>query len=260
MSIIDKVVAAVTPPESDEARREARATAMASATPGDWLSMVLEHHQAIEAAFVAVSEASTSAAQVAAQKKLALILTGHSVAEEAVLYPALADAGEKGHATMAYTEQSAAKMQMGLLEKLQPQTQDYLDKLEHIRGAVAHHVYEEEGNWFLDIKNKVPPAEQDRLAARYLEEFSAMPGVRIFAPGTAGRSPHINLCASFRTAILARPTLTFAFFLFLVRILRQQSRSHFFFSKLRKPLIEGLALLKCPIHCTHRGFLSDSGS
>ena len=179
MSIIDKVVAAVTPPESEESRREARAKAMAVASPGTWLAMVLEHHEAIEAAFATVKAATTPAAQVAAQKKLATLLTGHSVAEEAALYPALADAGEKGHATMAYTEQSAAKLQMGLLEKLEPLTQDYLDKLEHIRGAVAHHMYEEEGNWFIDLRDKVPLAEQNRLTARYQEEFTRYVGANV---------------------------------------------------------------------------------
>jgi hypothetical protein len=44
MSILDKVVAAVTPPESEDARKEARAKARGAARPGDWLSMVLDHH------------------------------------------------------------------------------------------------------------------------------------------------------------------------------------------------------------------------
>src|ERR1700679_1657127 len=101
MSIIDKVVAAVTPPESDEARQEARDKARAASTPGDWLGLVLEHHLQIEAAFLTVRTANTAAARVAALKKLAVLLTGHSNAEEAVLYPALAGADEKGHATMA---------------------------------------------------------------------------------------------------------------------------------------------------------------
>ena len=188
MSIIDKVVAAVTPPESEESRREARAKAMAAASPGTWLAMVLEHHEAIEAAFATVKAATTPAAQVAAQKKLATLLTGHSVAEEAALYPALADAGEKGHATMAYTEQSAAKLQMGLLEKLEPLTQDYLDKLEHIRGAVAHHMYEEEGNWFIDLRDKVPLAEQNRLTARYQEEFTRYVGSNVEIAGVRKRA------------------------------------------------------------------------
>ncbi len=176
MSIIDKVVAAVTPPESEESRHEARAKARAAASPGDWLSMALDHHVKIEAAFAAVKSASTPATRVAAQKKLALILTGHSNAEESVLYPALAAADEKSHATMAYSEQAAAKTQMALLENLAPMSQDYLDKLEHIRGAVAHHVYEEEGTWFLELKEKVPTAEQAKLSQRFEEEFSRYVG------------------------------------------------------------------------------------
>jgi hypothetical protein len=176
MSLFDKVIAAVTPPESDEARREARAKAAAAARPGDWLSMVLQHHEQIEAAFAAVKQAGTPAAQIAAQKKLALLLTGHSNAEESVLYPALTKVDEKGHAGMAYTEQAAAKTQMALLEDLEPMSQDYLDKLEHIRGAVAHHVYEEEGTWFLELKEKAGPADQARMAQRYQEEFSRYVG------------------------------------------------------------------------------------
>jgi Hemerythrin HHE cation binding domain len=176
MSVIDKVVAAVTPPESEAARQEARKKAHSAATSGDWLSMVLEHHRLIEAAFSAVKAATTAGARMAAHKKLGLLLTGHSNAEEAVLYPALAGADQKGHATMAYAEQAAAKTQMGLLETIPPMSQDYLDKLEHIRGAVAHHVYEEEGTWFIELKEKVPATEQKRLSERYAEEFSRYMG------------------------------------------------------------------------------------
>ena len=171
MSIIDKVIAAVTPPESEDARQEARAKALASAMPGDWLSMVLTHHQHIEAAFAAVESAANANARVAAQKKLAILLTGHANAEESVLYPALAALDEKSHATMAYEEQAAAKTQMGLLETIAPMTQEYLDKLEHIRGAVAHHMYEEENGWFIGLRQKALAADQSRLTQRYKEEF-----------------------------------------------------------------------------------------
>jgi hemerythrin superfamily protein len=176
MSIIDKVVAAVTPPESDEARAKARAKARSVAKPGDWLSAVLDHHEEIESAFESVKSAKTDKTRVMALKELATLLTGHSIAEEAALYPALAKADEEGHATTAYAEQSAAKLQMGLLEDLPPMSQDFLDKLEHIRGAVAHHVYEEEGSWFLDLKKKLPAAEQAKLTARYEEQFSRYMG------------------------------------------------------------------------------------
>jgi hemerythrin superfamily protein len=176
MTLLDKVVAAVTPPESEEARAEARAKAQSAASAGDWLSMVLQHHRQIEQAFAAVKAATYAAERVSAQKELAVLLTGHSIAEETVLYPALVAADEKAHATKAYTEQSAAKTQMGLLETIPPMTKDYLDKLEHIRGAVAHHVYEEEGKWFLELKEKASSAEQVRLSQRYAEEFSRYVG------------------------------------------------------------------------------------
>jgi iron-sulfur cluster repair protein YtfE (RIC family) len=120
--------------------------------------------------------AADPASRVRALKKLSTLLTGHSIAEEAVLYPALAKADEKGHATKAYTEQSAAKMEMGLLEDLPPMSQEFMDKLEHINGAVAHHVYEEESNWFLELKTKTPEVDQVKLTQRYQEHFARYMG------------------------------------------------------------------------------------
>jgi hypothetical protein len=171
MSVIDKVVAAVTPPETEQERQQARSKAQAAAAPGDWLSLVISHHVQIEAAFAAVKASRSAQERLRAQKALAILLTGHSNAEESVLYPALSRSGEKSNAAMAYTEQAAAKTQMAALELLPPMSQDYLDKLEHIRGAVAHHVYEEESTWFLELKEKAPASDQAKLTERYQEEF-----------------------------------------------------------------------------------------
>lgn len=176
MSLLDKAIAAITPPESDEARVEARAKAEAASSPGDWLSMVLDHHRQIEAAFDAVASATDTATRTAAQKMLGTILTGHAIAEEAALYPALAADHQVGHAELAYQEQSAAKMELGLLERLDPMSEDYRDKFEHIRGAVLHHVYSEEGTWFLDLKQSLPAEEQARIGERYREEFARYMG------------------------------------------------------------------------------------
>lgn len=176
MSIIDKVVAAVTPLESEQARIDARAKARAVARPGDWLSSVLDHHQQIERAFDAVKSAEDLHGRRSAQKWLSVILTGHSNAEESVLYPALANLDEKGHAELAYTEQSMAKIEMAALESLDPMSQAYLDKLEHIRGAVAHHMYEEEGTWFLELRDKASAIDQPTLTERYREEFARYVG------------------------------------------------------------------------------------
>jgi hypothetical protein len=176
MSVLDKVIAAVTPPESDEDRAEARAKARATAEPGDWFSMILDHHLLLEDAFAATRSAGDAASRTAALKKLGVILTGHAIAEEAVVYPGLADAGETGHADMGYTEQVMVKMQMAALEKLNPMSQDFDDKLEHIRGAVAHHMYEEEGTWFVELKEKAPAADQAKITQRYTEEWQRYVG------------------------------------------------------------------------------------
>lgn len=180
MSLIDKVVAAVTPPESDRARHKAREQALRTAEPGSWFAMVLEHHQQIEAAFDAVEQAPTSERRRAAQKWLALLLTGHSIAEEVTLYPALASHNEKARAELAYQEQSAAKGETAALEELDPMSDDYRDKLAHIRGAVAHHMYEEEDTWFPKLQEKASPLAMSRLTRRYDEEYSRYMGADTF--------------------------------------------------------------------------------
>ena len=181
MSILDKVVAAVTPPESEEARRKARAKAKAASEGDDWLGQILGHHEQIEGAFAAVKVAGDVATRRAAQKELAVLLSAHANAEEAVIYPALIHFGHKMHGTAGYTEQAGAKANLGELEYLDPLSQEFLDKLEHIRGAVAHHVYEEENDRFLDLK-KLSAPDQARLTMRYAEEFERYMGEADMAP------------------------------------------------------------------------------
>ncbi|PIB92518.1 hemerythrin domain-containing protein [Caulobacter sp. FWC2] len=169
MSIVDKILGAVTPPESEEARSKATAKARAAAAPGDWLSMALDHHGQIRSAFERAKSAGSAEDRLAAFKALATVLNGHSLAEEVVLYPALAKNGEKAHAGLAYTEQTTAKMQMAELERINPADAAWRDKLEHIQGAVLHHMFEEEGTWFLELKEKAP--DQDFLTKRFAEEY-----------------------------------------------------------------------------------------
>ena len=176
MSILDSVIAAVTPEASDEERMNARAAARALSQGSGWLSMALDHHEAIEACFAAVRSATSEMAQRAAQKELALVLTGHSLAEETVLYPSMALTDQKAHATAAYTEQSAAKVQLAALDDLQPLSKDYTDKLEHLRAAVMHHVYEEESKWFPALREQGGAAKQSQLSRRFREEFERYTG------------------------------------------------------------------------------------
>ena len=137
---------------------------------------MIDQHEQLERAFAAVRQAPTSDEQRGAQKTLAVLLTGHSIAEETVLYPAMALGDQKGHSTAAYTEQSAAKVQAAALEALEPLSDDYHAKLEHLRAAVSHHMFEEESKWFYELANSGDSAFQMRLSRRFDEEFQRYAG------------------------------------------------------------------------------------
>jgi len=172
MSFIDKAIDAITPRADEKARRAARARAEALASPGDWLAVVVQHHHQIEVTFDLLMRCEDPADCRQAQRTLALVLTGHANAEESVLYPALARIGAKGHADTGYSEQAEAKMQISALELLMPLSPKYRDKLLRIRDAVSHHMYEEESQWFLQLRENLPAVAARLLTLRYEEEFA----------------------------------------------------------------------------------------
>ena len=174
MSILDKVAAAVMPLASEEARAEARSKFRGLTGQAEWVGMILDHHLKLEALFAQALAATDSAGRAAAHKELGVLLTGHANAEESVLYPAMVDTGHQHHATTAYTQQATAKTEMFLLAGLDPTSEDYTDKLTHVRDAVAQHMYEEEGTWFADLAQS--EADQATLTKRYSEEFTRYVG------------------------------------------------------------------------------------
>lgn len=188
MTLLDKFIAAVTPPESEEDRLEARNKATRLAMPGDWLDQIIQHHMDIEDAFAGVKAANDAGSRTTALKMLSVLLTGHAIAEEAVIYPALAQVGEKTYAGLGYDEQAMTKVQMALLEQLHPMSDDFMEKLEHIEGAVAHHVYAEEGNWFLDLKKSTSEEQQMLFTQRYAEEYARYVGEDAPDPAPASTS------------------------------------------------------------------------
>jgi hemerythrin superfamily protein len=182
MTFLDKIVSALTPPESDETRMAARSKARQTAEVGGWFALIIDQHETIEQAFAAARAAQTAEERLEATQSLSTLLTGHANAEETVLYPEMADTGHKAHASMAFEEQAMTKVQLALLGKLDPMSQDYLDKLEHIRGAVTHHMYQEESDWFPELQAQVPTSHQAALAKRFEEEVRRYVGTSAPSP------------------------------------------------------------------------------
>jgi len=170
MTIIDKIIAAITPLPSPEARAEARAAARRIARPDDWFSRILDQHEKIEAAFATLKGAGASD-RPAALKALGALLNGHAMAEEAVIYPTLAAAGGLISADAAYLEQIGLKLRMAELERLDPASDAFREKLGHLEGAVIHHAFEEESQWLPDLARKASMADQETATRRFAEEF-----------------------------------------------------------------------------------------
>lgn len=175
MSLLQDAKAAVTPLESKQDREEARNRIRDAASPGDWLSTLLEHHMMLERAFDD-TRAASGTSRISNLKTLSILITGHAIAEEAAIYPAMAEIGEKSEATHAYSEQATVKMDMAELAKLDPASPDFIDKLDSIQDAVAHHMYEEEGTWFPELLKSAPAEDQRIMAAHYAEAFDRFVG------------------------------------------------------------------------------------
>jgi F0F1-type ATP synthase delta subunit len=175
MSWLDKIGSTIFPLASDEKRAEARRTAEELARSNQWLEQILAHHKALEQCFEDALSATDVDSRRHAMRALARLNTGHSIAEEVTVYPALVEHngmfGGKVQAALAYEEQQMTKIQQAMLEQLDPMSQEWRTKLEHIMSAVQQHVYEEEGSRFAELAKALSPGESARLSRRYAEEF-----------------------------------------------------------------------------------------
>lgn len=176
MSLVDRLAAKIMPPESAEDRANARRTAQSLTNGNDWLGIVLDQHKQIEELFQRALTSGDAGTRKMALKEVQILLTGHANAEEAVLYPALVGHDEKSHATMSYEEHAMARIELAILEKVDPMSEDWREKMEHVCGAVQHHIYAEEGTRFAELQESLAPGERERLTQRFLEEFERYAG------------------------------------------------------------------------------------
>jgi hemerythrin superfamily protein len=199
MSFIDRIASALAPAATAEQRAEARKDAENLARREEWVAVILDHHQQIETLVSEAMTASGADARRTAMRDLGKVLTGHATAEEAVLYPAISEYDGKAHAGMGYEEHAMTKIQMAKLERLDPMSEEWTEKLEHIRSALQQHMYEEEGSWLPGLAANLPAAEKAMLTARFNEEFDRYCG------NGKGVDTGLSTGANTRTAMGDRP-------------------------------------------------------
>jgi hypothetical protein len=176
MSLIDSAVAVAGPAEGTERRIKARSKARDLGRHSEWLRLVVQQHEQIEQAIERVAAATGSLGGRRAERALATMLTGHSIAEEAVLYPAMSHLGQKAHSIAAFSEQAHVKLHLAALEILEPGTPSYRAELECLKRVVAIHVFEEECHWFPALARTDDAALQARLSMRFAAEYERCMG------------------------------------------------------------------------------------
>jgi len=149
----------------------ARAT---EAMKEDWLGLVKAHHQMLERAFDELIEAEGNLAQrPILYKRLAYLLTAHSVAEENAIYPALAMHGLQSESDRLYLDQAHAKVMNAMLDMADDKLGDsWLQRAAELRSAVLTHAkQDEEGDLYPRLVAAIDLPTATKLSVAYRREF-----------------------------------------------------------------------------------------
>jgi hemerythrin superfamily protein len=102
-------------------------------------------------------------------------LTAHSVAEENVIYPAVARMGMTGDSDRLYMEQAQAKVVNADLGMSPAGTSAWRDHVSALKTAILHHAkVEEEGDIFPRLMQSAGPELNAKLTQGYQQQFASV--------------------------------------------------------------------------------------
>ena len=151
--------------------------------PGDVDHLIADDHAVVERQFQHL-EAGRGDRRVLANQ-VAFELALHADAEESVLYPARADAGEPDGTRHARDEHQAMKELLVTIGEAEPGEPDFEDALARLIAEVRRHVAEEEASLLPRFRAVVGPAKMAELGRKFLA-----------AKRTAPTYPHPNAPSS----------------------------------------------------------------
>jgi hemerythrin superfamily protein len=153
------------------------AVAQTMAAGGDWLDMVKAHHGLIAQNLDQILATSDDQAseRMRLQKHLGYLLTAHSVAEENVLYPAVARMGLTADSKRLYMEQAEAKVVNADLGMSPAGTTAWRDHVSALKTAILHHAkVEEEADIFPRLMRLAGPELNTKLTEGYQSQFASV--------------------------------------------------------------------------------------
>jgi hemerythrin superfamily protein len=158
--------------------------AQTAAAGGDWFAMIQAHHALVARSFdqlLATGDRTTFLARDRMVRLIGYQLTAHSVAEENVIYPAIARAGMVTESDKLYLDQAHAKVMQSQLE-LQSRIQEegtWVQAARTLQAAVLQHAKgDEEGRLYPQLRAKASASENAMLTALYRREFDSVKPLR----------------------------------------------------------------------------------
>ncbi len=143
--------------------------------PGGWFRLVKAHHLMIEQAFDALidTDGTDFSRCMLLHKRLAYLLTAHSVAEENVLYPALAMCNLQSESDRLYLDQAHAKVMNAVLDMSDEKCgAAWLEKATKLRTAVLHHAkVDDEGDLYPRLEQALDASTAAKIDMAYRREF-----------------------------------------------------------------------------------------
>lgn len=157
--------------------------AIAQTRGGDWLAMVKAHHALVEKTFERILAAGgkTFLQRDLLQRTLSYELSAHSLAEENVLYPALARQGLLTESDKLYLDQAHAKVMNAELELVSEKDEKvWFDKVRALQAAVLKHAKDdEEGTIYPKLQQRLDAAANAQLARMYQREFASVKPLKV---------------------------------------------------------------------------------
>jgi iron-sulfur cluster repair protein YtfE (RIC family) len=134
----------------------------------DVIKLLEQDHREVEDLF-AKAETTSGAAKQQVVSKIASELTIHAEAEEAIVYPAMRQAGLGGLVDEAEAEHQKVKDLVAQLETMDGSTAAVDPILEQLKADVEHHVEEEESEGFPKFRAAVDQQTLQTLAGQVQE-------------------------------------------------------------------------------------------
>ncbi|MEU0090672.1 hemerythrin domain-containing protein [Kribbella sp. NPDC006257] len=146
---------------------------------GDVVDLIMQDHREVERLFDELKEEPEKRPNLL--PVLTTLLTAHSRAEEAEVYPvAAAEAGEKEEVSHSQQEHIEADQLLAKLAQTDPTSADFDKALQNLIDAVSHHVEEEETKVLPGMRANLSDERRSELgeafAASRKEHLGEQPG------------------------------------------------------------------------------------